>query len=48
MMQKCNFVGCEAQGEPEEGFDFFVCEKCLDELERLISQLQVEKIAESN
>ena len=32
--QKCNFVGCEAMGEPIEGYDFFACESCMEELDR--------------
>jgi hypothetical protein len=35
-LQKCTFKGCDATGEPNEGFDFYACEPCLDELERLI------------
>jgi len=29
-------VRCERRGEPEEGYDFFVCQDCLDELEARI------------
>ncbi len=26
-------VRCQQRGEPEDGYDFFVCEECLAELE---------------
>ena len=34
--QKCTFIGCENRGVPQEGFDFFACEACLEKLGELI------------
>jgi hypothetical protein len=35
-VQKCCFIGCHNQGIPSEGFDFFACVDCLDELGQLL------------
>lgn len=32
-VEKCCGMGCEAQGVRQDGFDFFVCDNCLAELE---------------
>lgn len=37
--QKCCFKECENRGEPQEGFDFYMCEQCGIELERLLNQM---------
>jgi hypothetical protein len=37
--QKCLGKGCDAQGVPQEGFDFFFCQKCCDELERCLHEV---------
>jgi hypothetical protein len=34
-MMKCCFKDCQRQGEAIEEFDLYVCEECLEELERL-------------
>ena len=36
--QKCCFEGCEVRGFPSEGFDWYVCNGCLDELVDLIME----------
>lgn len=41
--QKCTFKGCNHRGIPSKGFDFYACEECLDELERLIAIGLLEK-----
>jgi hypothetical protein len=35
-IQKCTFRGCERTGLPNDGFDFYACEECLEELARLL------------
>jgi hypothetical protein len=40
---KCCFKDCQTTGVPQEGFDFFACEPCLAELERLMQRLYREK-----
>ena len=30
---QCTFIGCGAEGDPQNGFDFYVCADCLEELE---------------
>ena len=42
--QKCTFIGCENRGVPQEGFDFFICDPCFIEFDRLLR----EKAAEAN
>lgn len=37
--------GCDAQGVPQDGFDFFACEKCCAELERLMEQMHAQRMA---
>jgi SUMO ligase MMS21 Smc5/6 complex component len=32
---KCCFKDCQRQGEAIEEFDLYVCDECLEELERL-------------
>jgi len=34
--QKCCCKGCELRGVPSEGFDFYVCDGCLEELDRCL------------
>lgn len=34
--QKCCFKGCVRTGLPPDGFDFYVCDECGEELDRLI------------
>jgi hypothetical protein len=34
-MMKCCFKDCQREGEANEEFDLYVCEECLEELERL-------------
>jgi hypothetical protein len=38
MKQKCRMHGCENQGEPQRGFDFFLCENCSKELENCLER----------
>lgn len=38
-MMRCCFKGCDREGEPSEGFDFYACEECCEELELAISEL---------
>lgn len=33
----CCVKGCRARGFPSQGFDFFVCDGCVDELADLIA-----------
>lgn len=37
MIEQCCIKGCENRGEPEEGFEFFMCESCMEELMRLLN-----------
>lgn len=37
-MLKCNFKGCCNLGDPQEGFDFYVCAACFEELERYLQE----------
>jgi len=36
-MEKCCVDECTNRGELLDGFDFFLCETCLEELERLLN-----------
>ena len=45
---KCIAEGCEATGEPQEGFDFFVCDRCFEELERCLHREAMQRIVERN
>lgn len=47
-LKKCSAKGCASQGVPQTGFDFFVCDHHLAELERLLSQVAVRRITERN
>jgi hypothetical protein len=42
-------VNCANEGDPEDGFDFFACPDCLDELEYkiLVGSLTASKAAQS-
>jgi len=35
-IEKCCGKGCQNRGEPQEGFDFFLCDDCAEELERCL------------
>jgi hypothetical protein len=39
--QKCIAKGCEAWGCPPEGYHFFICESCLEELDVAIMAFAV-------
>lgn len=41
--QRCTFKGCENRGRPQKGFDFFICDPCFIELERLLNQKAAKK-----
>lgn len=36
--QRCTFKGCENRGQPQKGFDFFICDSCFVEFERLLNE----------
>lgn len=41
--QKCCFKGCERSGLPTDGYAFYACTECLEELERLCEQEWLKK-----
>ena len=43
-VMKCCMKGCIAEGEPDEGLDFFCCDDCLDELGRLLQQAHLKRL----
>jgi hypothetical protein len=46
MSQKtCCCKGCQRTGEPHDGFTFFICEGCLEELENLLDELYAKRIS---
>lgn len=45
---KCTVKNCERVGVPAEGFDFYVCDPCLEELERLLQAQAIQRVAQNN
>lgn len=41
--QKCCFAHCQNEGEPQEGFDFFVCEQCFKDFDLFLEREWAEK-----
>jgi hypothetical protein len=36
--QKCCFSGCDREGTPEPGYDFYACQPCLEEMQKEMNQ----------
>lgn len=37
-MKKCCMKGCDHRGFPAEGYDFYLCGDCMEEIERRVRQ----------
>jgi hypothetical protein len=46
-MKQCWFVNCANVGEPEPGFDFYVCNGCLEHFEDVLLGLAAEKATQN-
>jgi len=44
---KCTFVNCANEGEPTDGYDFFACDACLDQLEMILERLALEQYSKN-
>jgi hypothetical protein len=46
--KKCTVKGCKSLGIPAEGFDFFVCDRCLEVFECYLEQEAMKRIIQNN